>query len=137
MDHCMEVRSRSQHLVVVYGEMGVELAGDVVETALDSRVNGCRLAVFINHQAGNVGGGIFNDLAQPAARAADQEGRAFQFRYCLGQFDLACHREVGARLQVPHRPGVLPGAQADRYVSGCSFAGFDLGQVTARLSHHV
>lgn len=101
MDERMETGARGNHLIVMYGQVGVELAGHALKAAVAGGVQLAGAPARADLNAGHMRGWIILDLPQPPARAADQESGTGQLRHRLRQLQLGQHRKMGARLDRP------------------------------------
>ncbi len=82
MNDGMEIGAGGQDLVIVDGQMGVELTRHTLKAAVIGGVHFPGLAAFVHHDAGNMCGGHISNFTQAPARAGHQEDGPGQLGDC-------------------------------------------------------
>lgn len=142
VDDGLEVHPAAGDLVVVDGQVGVELAGGPLVGPARVGVPGAGGPALVHDEGGHVRLGGVGDVAQPAARAGDQDRAARERR--SGQRQLDAGGRLGEAVDQAEFVGVgghgdgdvagagLDGAHVVQPASGGAHVGEDVGESRVR-----
>lgn len=131
MDDGLEVHPAAGDLVVVDGQVGVELAGGPLVGPARVGVPGAGGPALVHDEGRHIGLGRVGDVAQAAARAGDQHGAARQGRGGQGQ------PGAGGRLREAVGQAELGGARRDGHgdIAGAGLDGAHVVQPASGGAH--